>query len=563
MPAQNHIINRQQFIIHTKSEKHAYTIQNSVSSLFHTKIINIIDDICSARVPADQFIRLPALHLNLGTISYAHLEEEFVDAFSRHFAAQLEACLHITKTEEQNFVARPTILHTDEEQGESPALAQSKAEHTWELFYYFLKSGTFPWWAKNKEIIHLEKEFLHILAHPKPDVKDYLAELLTARPTRLRLVQQFSDKLIFEIGRTLSPQSMDIVEQLLALYRDLLQKKKKAYADFRVIFWQLVIFHFTTFRSTQLINRHLVFDSVAAVVDYVHTSEAKVCAALVTDARLAKIVYDHGESRLLSQIKSHLQVKSHRFPQKKDSDEQRSAPAGMDHKKELRDIKRAGEEQFDRQSKTREESKDKRFKKVSISDEPHIDQPARIEKKVDVLDEQQQKSKDLFFQEALFVDNAGLVLLWPYLKIFFTNLGLLSDGLFLTLKQREHAIHLLYFLCTFERSAPENLLTLNKLLCGWDLDKPISKTFRVTKKERLECEKLLQSVISHWSALKNTSVKGFLHSFIQRNGILTHDTDTWLLRVERKAYDILLERLPWSISLLKLSWMKTMLRVEW
>ena len=39
--------------------------------------------------------------------------------------------------------------------------------------------------------------------------------------------------------------------------------------------------------------------------------------------------------------------------------------------------------------------------------------------------------------------------------------------------------------------------------------------------------------------------------------------DAWILRVERRGYDLLLERIPWSISMVRLSWMKTVLIVQW
>jgi len=102
------------------------------------------------------------------------------------------------------------------------------------------------------------------------------------------------------------------------------------------------------------------------------------------------------------------------------------------------------------------------------------------------------------------------------------------------------------------------------LLCGWDIvEKPVSKQFKPTKAEKARCIELLKNVITQWEALKNTSVAGFQTSFLQRNGALSKSENGYLLRVEQKAWDVLLDRLPWSISMIKLSWMKTLLSVEW
>jgi len=70
-------------------------------------------------------------------------------------------------------------------------------------------------------------------------------------------------------------------------------------------------------------------------------------------------------------------------------------------------------------------------------------------------------------------------------------------------------------------------------------------------------------VISHWSALKATSVPGLRTSFIERPGLLRQIDGGWRLHVERRPYDLLLERIPWSFSLVRLPWMDRPLFVEW
>jgi hypothetical protein len=161
------------------------------------------------------------------------------------------------------------------------------------------------------------------------------------------------------------------------------------------------------------------------------------------------------------------------------------------------------------------------------------------------------------------VENAGLVLLWPYLSRYFEQVGLIEDSSFRDETAQMRAIHLLQYLATGQEETLECFLVLNKLLCGWNVDEPVSKKITTSESEKAESQHLLSTVISHWSALKNTTVQGLRTCFLQRRGSLAEYDENWLLRVECRAYDLLLGRLPWTISVVKLSWMKKVLSVEW
>ena len=81
--------------------------------------------------------------------------------------------------------------------------------------------------------------------------------------------------------------------------------------------------------------------------------------------------------------------------------------------------------------------------------------------------------------------------------------------------------------------------------------------------DREEAETVLQAAISHWQALKNTSINGLRSSFLLRQGLVREVENGWRLRVERKPFDILLDQLPWGIGIIKLPWMEEILWVEW
>ena len=169
---------------------------------------------------------------------------------------------------------------------------------------------------------------------------------------------------------------------------------------------------------------------------------------------------------------------------------------------------------------------------------------------------------DTALQE-IYVDNAGLVIVWPFLTHLFKTLILMEKDDFMDDRSKARAIYILQYLVTGKEEFPEYVLPLNKLLCGWEITEPIGREYRLTDLEKSESQKLIEAVISHWAALKQTSVEGLRTSFLQRNAVLIETMRHWLLRVERKPHDMLIERLPWGITMIRLSWMPKMLTVEW
>lgn len=165
--------------------------------------------------------------------------------------------------------------------------------------------------------------------------------------------------------------------------------------------------------------------------------------------------------------------------------------------------------------------------------------------------------------EPVFVENAGLVLLWPFLSTCFQRVNLMSAGKFKDNESAYRAVHLLHFLATGEEAPPEYRLTLNKLLCGVKTAKPVLKNLQLSPEEKEVCEALLKAVTQQWEPLRNTSVNGLREAFLQRNGRLETEDERYLLRVEKKAYDMLLDKLPWSIGMIKTSWMEKVIYVEW
>ena len=163
----------------------------------------------------------------------------------------------------------------------------------------------------------------------------------------------------------------------------------------------------------------------------------------------------------------------------------------------------------------------------------------------------------------IYVDNAGLVILWPFLSHFWAGLNLVQGEEFVDALALERAVLLLQYLVEPSLEIPEHRLPLNKVLCGMDLLASLPSHLDITDPEQAECEALLNAVIHNWRALKQTTIEGLRAAFLQRAGILKRYNGNWLLQVERQTYDVLLDQMPWGFHVVKLPWMTDMLHVEW
>ena len=171
--------------------------------------------------------------------------------------------------------------------------------------------------------------------------------------------------------------------------------------------------------------------------------------------------------------------------------------------------------------------------------------------------------EDLPLGEPIYIFNAGLVLLWPYLGRFFDMLGMLENRKFRDEETAARAVHLLQYLVQGHTEAPEYHLVLNKILCGVNTAHPLLREVALTEDETALGDNLLHGVTQNWSMLSNSSIDTLRETFLQREGRLINKTDSWSLKVETKSYDMMLDTLPWNISTIMLSWMEKVLYVEW
>lgn len=167
-------------------------------------------------------------------------------------------------------------------------------------------------------------------------------------------------------------------------------------------------------------------------------------------------------------------------------------------------------------------------------------------------------------EKQCLVDDAGLVILHPFLPALFERVGYLDEERkFISLAMQERAVHLLRWLAGFDLPRLDYQLLLEKVLCDLPLNYPIESEIELTDVEKEEGMQVLKSVCQYWRPLNGTSPEGLQHSFLQRQGSIAYEDHNWIVRVEGQTLDILLDDLPWEISLLLLPWKEEMIIVEW
>ena len=384
---------------------------------------------------------------------------------------------------------------------------------------HYMNTGSLPWWASSWKSEDLPGIFMELLKTPSKETLKFLKQGINYQLFRKRLTYKFSEDTVFSIIRVLEPvHGKLILKTILELVEVFIAGKRKELSSiFTTSFIQT---HFLTWHE----DSSRPFDIQTWLADLVQSLSRKL---------------DFSNKRTLEWL---LEKDPKAIPEK-----QRVPYSVYSLLEEILVEVSDGEKDIPTQSELNKLQDDGKTIPESQKDE---------------LTEIPDKKMDIEIDD-YYIDNAGMVLLWPYLAKFFEHLKLIENNQFIDKDRIFKAVHLLQFLVTGKQDQPEYHFPLNKVMCGLDIEEPIPRKLKLKKTEIKACEELLTEVVKNWEALKNTSVDGFREAFLKREGKLTRKDNDWVLKIEQKAYDILLEKLPWSINIVKLSWMPGIMHVEW
>ena len=165
--------------------------------------------------------------------------------------------------------------------------------------------------------------------------------------------------------------------------------------------------------------------------------------------------------------------------------------------------------------------------------------------------------------EGIVIQNAGLIILWPFFYRLFDKCNLLIDKKFKNDSAVQKGVILMQYLVTGSLKINENELVLNKILCGVDLRTPIDVNLEIQDVDLEMCDSLLNGVLKNWEKLNNSSIDALRETFLMREGILKPNELNYNLDIIKETFDMLLETIPWNISIIQTTFMENRINVDW
>jgi hypothetical protein len=178
------------------------------------------------------------------------------------------------------------------------------------------------------------------------------------------------------------------------------------------------------------------------------------------------------------------------------------------------------------------------------------------------LHEKQLEEKQFMEEKGEFqIQNAGLILLHPYIQSFFGNCQLLDAEN--RIVNPDLAVHLLHYLATKQELQWESNMLFEKILCGMHSKTIIQRNVVLSEELKSNAEELLEAVLQNWGVLKNASPDLLRNEFLQRFGKISFKEVNPKITIERKVHDILLDKLPWNLGICGLPWLDHLLFTDW
>ena len=516
MIAQKHSIKRQVIELTVRDPEQAKALQAEVSRVYRQRIIPLLDRCFTEMGNPDTLYRIDTLELDLGLLDSTQLEKDLVQRVDSVLRRELE----------KQIDAQERVISSPSE--------HPRARSQLELFAFFVQTGRLPWWADTSGS-QLLAENVEQLLHETPDLlRATFRKLLLEARSRQRIVNQYSDDQLTKLAALLVPAYMPSIVRdfpvLIEMLRETPVISGQQPSRIRQILWNILL-------------------QVSSLGGQQHSSLSEFYEAV-----LARVAVELGTSRRIMVTQMHQALQRDEITQ-----DLHTATITPDLLRVL-----------EAETKAKDVSREEKSKPGQLSETGQQKSTAAHATVKPVSKDERYGSlekapPDVNFSdsEEIYVDNAGLVILSPFLEHLFGRLDLLENRQFKTSAAQQRSVGLLQVIVTGEPSSPEYLMPLNKLLCGLQVTEVFDFGMPLLDSEMEECEGLLQAAIAQAPILHDMALEGFRGTFLLRRGMISAQDGFPLLRVERETYDIVLDRFPWTWEWVKLPWMKAPLRVEW
>lgn len=471
----------------------------------HRNIIMPGIEACFDAVPeTDEHLVIDSIDIDLGVFTHESFVKEGRERLMRLLGEHLQECRRkaIAARGERSAAQDEALLPAPAERVFSGEMAVAEA------LLYFLKTGVLPWWFTGTEELFT----------PSVLTGDLLQLLHDNNDAMTRAAKHFSDEMMLALA-AFAVKNIDAVKQEWAAFAEIAKQFPSVFPVFRQRYWTARLREKKEVLGKEtIINLFTPFDQKFITGVYVVCAEQSAGKHINLYCPFLKQIID--EERILRREEKIRPVNDNNI-----TGEHREA---------------IGEQQLENTSSTYQMA---RTDEQNSTEAPHHKKPEP--------------------GEAIYVHAAGIILLHPFLAELFTGTGLWRENRWASQASPFKAVQLLSFLSYGSEEVPEYKLTFHKILTGMDAATPLPPEAPLLPEETATCTELLEAVLRHWTALRNTGVDGLREGFLLRNGKVQHTKNSLQLDVERLAQDVLLARLPWGYSTVKLPWLEPLLTVSW
>lgn len=512
-----HLIHRQILDLRYQDERRAKAAMNQWSDRFQKEWMPIMEEIFDELDTDGKWIRLNRVEIDLGKIR-ENISPEI-------FRQKLKEAL---KTQLQKQIPGNPIQPTTQEKSE--LMFPQDERKSLELLDYLLRYGRKPWWASHSKNDGIRSLIQKLLAVKNREFSVWIRSEIFTTTMRFRLEQRLKWDEILQLISFAFPEklkeSLALRESLiLALSTEIYPKNELEQKLNKCI---LEAFLFSEAKLADMVSKWIKVQVIKSPTSNIsHEAYSELLTELIPSAF---------KTISTTQVLEKVLVKWTQTPTFK-----KSSP----------------------NSETQAFSKKIVMSKFLESVKTSPDESKFSDTDATKKSSQPSPSEKLSLDETILISNSGLVLAAPFLPFFFKGLGLVENKEFKSPEMKNRAVLLLQALLDDSYSYEESDLLLNKILCGLEPSEPIEVSFSPSENEKEEIKNLLDSMVSHWTALKSTSGNSMAKSFFPREGSLKHSHKGYQLTIPRISIDILLNRLPWTISIIKLPWMNEPLFTEW
>lgn len=420
---------------------------------------------------------------------------------------------------------------------------------------YFIEYGSMPWWiGKNDELNSLEK--INPIEIQKPNFKHPFRKLIQLKKIQKRVINQFSNTTIAVLAASLSNT---VVNEKKIAKNSLLKLINNQSFEYKTSFWQAIF---------ELLNEGKLISIVQLYHHYSPLFQSnKITFTLFIQNLKSLFLIDLDEDECLATYKKQFikeKSKSTTKPKENEDEKQYDSEIKVNNSNSKED-QNSIEVNITNQNSTEEEKPSQNSIEVDLPSQNLTEVTTSIQSKAESnqqnLSEEIQENFIKNQPKSIYVQNAGLILLHPFLKQLLKSCDLLGENNIII--NKELAAHILHYAATKRENDYEYALIFEKFLCGIPLQQSIQREIKIEEKHKQNVEEMLLAVLQHWSALKNTSIDILRSEFLQREGKLDCSESNPKLTIERKTQDLLLEKIPWNINIVKIPWMEKLMYTQW